>query len=144
MAVLINWSDDFSVDIQELDEQHKQLVNLINSLYTGLASKHTAQAIEQVLDQLINYTTLHFAVEECLMRVFGYTGYDAHKCIHDRLIEQVTEYQRLYKNGDQTVGMNLLYFLKDWLMTHISEEDKQYTQPLTRNGMKRKWLRNFW
>jgi hemerythrin len=144
MATLITWSDDFSVEIQEIDEQHKCLVQLINKLYTGLAAKDTSEAIEQVLDELVSYTRVHFAVEECLMRLFDYPGYDEHKKIHDKIVTRVADFQRLYKAGDHKVGMELLYFLKDWLMTHINEVDKQYTPHLTKQGVKKTWIRKFW
>ncbi len=45
MATLISWSDEFSVGIQEIDEQHKCLVELINKLYTGLAAKDSTEAV---------------------------------------------------------------------------------------------------
>lgn len=144
MAVMIAWSERFSVDIQEIDEQHKCLVNLINRLYEALASKHGEAAIEQVFDELVRYTRVHFSVEECLMRLFDYEGYEEHKKIHDNIIERVLSLQTLFKAGDQKVGMELLYFLKDWLMDHIQRVDKLYSSHLTAHGVKQKWLRKFW
>jgi hemerythrin len=140
MATMIAWSDEFSVEIQEIDEQHKCLVELINKLYTGLAAKDTSEAIEHVLDELVSYTRVHFAVEECLMRLFDYPGYDEHKKMHDKIVERVGEFQRQYKAGNHKVGMDLLYFLKDWLMDHINKVDKQYTSHLTGHGVQKKWL----
>lgn len=143
MATMINWSDEFSVDIQEIDEQHKKLVGLINALYTALASKDQASKVEAILDELVEYTRTHFAVEECLLRLFDYPGYDEHKAIHDKIVERVVVFQSQYKAGDQTVGMELLYFLKDWLMNHIHKVDKKYSPHLTSRGVKKAWLRKF-
>jgi hemerythrin len=143
MPTMLTWSDEFSVDIQEIDEQHKRLVDLINRLYDALASKEQGSAVHAVLDELVDYTRIHFAVEECLLRLFEYPGYDEHKAIHDRIVAQVLEFQRLFRAGDQKVGMELLYFLKDWLMDHINKVDKQYSPHLTKNGVKKTWLRKF-
>jgi hemerythrin len=144
MATLISWSDEFSVGIQEIDEQHKCLVELINKLYTGLAAKDNTVAVEQVLDELVNYTRVHFAVEECLMRLFAYPDYDAHKQTHDNLVERVGQFQSQYKSGDHKVGMDLLLFLKEWLLHHISKVDKHYAPHLTKQGVKKDWIRKFW
>ena len=144
MAIMINWSDEFSVDIQEIDEQHKCLVELINKLYTGLAAKDSTEAIEQVLDELASYTGVHFAVEECLMRMFDYGEYESHKAVHDRIVERVAEFQHQFKSGNHKVGMELLYFLKDWLMDHINLVDKKYAPHLPKLGVKNTWMRKFW
>jgi hemerythrin len=144
MAVMIAWSDEFSVDIQEIDEQHKCLVGLINKLYEALARKDSADVIEQVFDELIRYTRVHFSVEECLMRLFDYEGYEEHKKIHDKIVDRVNILQAQFKAGDHGVGMELLYFLKDWLMDHIQRVDKKYAGHLMAHGVRQKWLRKFW
>jgi hemerythrin len=143
MAKMIDWTDEFSVDIQEIDEQHKKLVNLINALYAALASKNPSNKVEAILDELVDYTRTHFAVEECLLRLFEYDGYDEHKAIHDKIVERVQAFQAQFKGGDQKVGMELLYFLKDWLMDHIHKVDKKYAPHLTSRGVKKTWLRKF-
>ncbi|MGE0080875.1 MAG: bacteriohemerythrin [Thiohalomonadaceae bacterium] len=143
MPVMIAWSDAFSVDIQEIDEQHKCLVDLINKLYEVLAG-HGDEAIGGILDELVRYTRVHFSVEECLMRLFAYEGYEEHKKIHDALVKRVLELQAQYRAGEQKVGMELLYFLKDWLMDHIQRVDKHYSRHLVAHGVKQKWLRKFW
>ncbi|MGE0080876.1 MAG: bacteriohemerythrin [Thiohalomonadaceae bacterium] len=143
MPTMITWSDEFSVDIQEIDEQHKKLVGLINALYVALASKDQVTKVETVLDELVDYTRTHFAVEECLLRLFEYEGYEEHKAIHDKIVERVLRFQAQFKAGEQKVGMELLYFLKDWLMDHINKVDKRYAPHLTSRGVKKTWLRKF-
>ena len=141
---MLAWSDDYSVEIEEIDEQHKQLVALINKLYDALARKQQRDEISTVLDELVDYTKVHFAVEECLMRIFHYPEYDAHKAIHDDIVGKVITFQSQYHAGNDKVGMELLMFLKDWLMDHINKVDKAYVPHLTKHGVKRKWLKKFW
>ncbi|HEY9148290.1 MAG TPA: bacteriohemerythrin, partial [Gammaproteobacteria bacterium] len=112
---MVAWDDAYSVDIQEIDEQHKCLIDIMNELYTAMANKSNRDLIGDVLDKLVDYTKVHFAVEETLMRIFHYEGYDEHKAIHDRIVARVLEFQGQFRAGNDKVGMELLMFLKDWL-----------------------------
>lgn len=141
---MLAWSDDYSVAIQEIDEQHKQLVALINNLYTAMAGKRDREQIGRIINELVDYTRIHFAVEECLMRMFHYQGYDAHKDMHDGIVKRVKGFQERYHGGDDMVGMELLLFLKDWLLTHIQKVDRLYSDHLLKHGVKKSWLRRFW
>jgi hemerythrin len=144
MAEMIAWRDEFSVDIQEIDEQHKCLVSLINKLYEALARKDNQATIVEVFEELVRYTRVHFSVEECLMRLFAYEGYEQHKKIHDKIADRVELLHAQFKVGDQSVGMELLYFLKDWLTDHIQRVDKSFAGHLTTHGVKQKGLRKVW
>lgn len=144
MAVMIAWSDAFSVDIQEIDEQHKRLVDLINRLYEALADNHRQDVIGEIFDELVHYTRVHFSVEECLMRLFDYEGYEEHKRIHDAIVRRVLDLQARYRAGEPKVGLELLFLLKDWLTDHIQRVDKLYADHLAAHGVKSKWLRKFW
>lgn len=141
---MVAWSDDYSVGIQEIDEQHKRLLALINELYTALAQKQNRDKMSQVLGELVDYTKVHFAVEESLMRLFDYKDYAAHKTIHDDIVSKVLGFQSRFNAGDDKVGMELLMFLKDWLINHIQKVDTQYSSHLTKQGVKKSWLQKFW
>lgn len=141
---MVLWDDAYSVDIQEIDEQHKCLIDIMNELYTAIANKSNRDLIGDVLDKLVDYTKVHFAVEETLMRIFHYEGYDEHKAIHDKIVERVLEFQGKFRAGDDKVGMELLMFLKDWLFDHINKVDKEYVKTFHNAGVKKTWLRKFW
>lgn len=141
---MIAWDDAYSVDIQEIDEQHKCLIEIMNELYTAMASKSNRDLIGDVLDKLVDYTKVHFAVEETLMRIFHYEEYEEHKAIHDKIVLRVLEFQGKFRAGDDKVGMELLMFLKDWLFDHINKVDKRYTKAFHKAGVKKTWLKKFW
>ncbi len=141
---LISWEDNLSVGIEEIDEQHKVLVNLLNELHRGICEKQGTEATMEVLDRLVEYTRVHFALEECLMRILSYPDYEPHKEHHELLLEQVNELVGKVKSG-QHVSFELLNFLKNWLAKHIMEEDKEYAPFLLARGVaasykKRSWL----
>ena len=141
---IVNWNDAYSVDIQEIDEQHKRLIDIMNELYAALASTSSRSHIGAILDKLMEYTKVHFAVEETLMRIFDYEGYHEHKAIHDHIVTRVVDFQRKFREGDDKVGMELLMFLKEWLFHHINDQDKKYVSTLHKAGVKKTWLRKFW
>lgn len=141
---MITWDDAYSVDIQEIDEQHKRLIDLMNELYIAMANKSNRDMVGGVLDKLVEYTKIHFAVEETMMRVFHYEGYDEHKAIHDKIVYRVLEFQGKFRAGNDNVGMDLLMFLKDWLFDHINKIDKKYVKTFHQGGVKKTWLKKFW
>ncbi len=144
MGRLIEWTDELSVGIQEIDEQHKILVNLINELYGAMIKGGAKETNGAILRRLVDYTKTHFTVEESLMRIMGYSDYDAHKKRHDDFVAQLKELQQKFDQGQVHISMELLNFLKDWLSNHIMKTDKQYGPYFLKKGAKSTWWRKFW
>ena len=154
---LFHWSDDFSVGIQEIDEQHKELVDLLNQLHVAIHEHHGSETSRKILDELADYTRTHFAVEESLMRVSNYPEFAAHKQNHEELIGQVIALQEKLDTGKATITFELLHFLKVWLTRHINEADKRFgayfitmgaspnwSQHVEESMTKKKWWWKFW
>jgi len=149
VANFIEWSDELSVGIEEIDEQHKILVNLVNEMHQALHERRGAEITNDILRQLKHYTMIHFAVEESLMRVFHYPGYEIHKSHHQKLIEQINELQRKVEKGSHSISFELMHFLRTWLSKHIMEEDKAYRDCFLAGGVqptmaKRSWVQRLW
>ena len=140
---LITWSDELSVGIQEIDEQHKILVDLLNNLYRAIHEHHGNEATITTLNDLIEYTRIHFAVEESLMRVLDYPDYEEHKRHHEQLISQIHGLSEKVASGKH-VGFELLHFLKNWLTRHILEEDMEYVPHMLKKGIKARYDKRSW
>lgn len=146
---LIEWSDKLSVGIQEIDEQHKVLVDLLNQLHQAILHHHGAEATAQIMDKLCEYTNIHFTVEESILRILDYPDYEEHKEHHEQLLAQVQELRKKMDSEDHSISFELLHFLKKWLTIHILEEDNAYIEHLMKCGAKAKyskqsWLTKFW
>lgn len=141
---IIEWREEYSVGIQEIDEEHKQLVNLINQLNEAIVLGSKPEKVESVFSQLIDYTRIHFAVEEALMRIVHYKGYDAHKEIHDDITKQVIAFKEKFYSGRYQTASELMNFLINWLFNHINQVDKMYVETFVNAGLQRKWYRKFW
>ena len=143
--LFVEWSDALSVGIQEIDEQHKVLINLINRLFDEtVVNQSSAGVVEEVLRELVEYTVVHFAVEESLFRIFDYPEIDTHMKRHADLKEQVLELQKKIKQGETIVNSDLLMFLRKWLTNHILQEDKLYAPFLIKQGVKSSWAKKSW
>lgn len=131
---LFTWTDEYSVGIQEIDEQHKTLVGLLNQLHGAILHKKGSVASREILDRLAEYTITHFLLEESLLRVAGYPGFAVHKQQHEDLIQEVQGLQRKLDQDKVTITFELLHFLKSWLTHHIIESDKRYSAYLEKQG----------
>jgi hemerythrin len=60
----IEWQDDYTVGVKELDDQHRNLLNTINTLIKEQEDKYEAAIFSPALSSLIHYAYTHFATEE--------------------------------------------------------------------------------
>ncbi|MCB1918799.1 MAG: hemerythrin family protein [Candidatus Competibacteraceae bacterium] len=149
MSKFVEWSDELSVGIEEIDAQHKVLVDLLNEIHEAIQQGRTVQTTKGIIDRLGEYTRVHFAVEESLMRILHYPDYERHKEEHDKLIAQLADVHAKWEKGKGAVGIELTHFLKNWLAEHIMEGDKRYTAHFLAQGIrpelsKGSWAKRFW
>ncbi len=149
MKNFIIWTDDLSVGIEEIDEQHKVLVGLINRMHDAIHQRHGSDVVEGILTELAEYTRIHFAVEESLMRILNFPGYEEHHDLHEELIRQIGDLQKKIATGKHAIGFELMHFLKVWLSRHIMEEDMQYGGFFLAAGANpklgnRSWVKRLW
>ncbi len=126
MPELITWDDTLSVGIEEIDEQHKVLIGLLNELHAGVIAGNSATLCREVLDRLGEYTRIHFTTEESLLRILHYPQYERHKQEHERLLGELERLQGELDAGE-LISLELLDFLRGWLAGHIREVDSKYT-----------------
>lgn len=145
MGTFIPWTDQIRIGIQEIDEQHKQLVELINRLYDAMTQgADRQQAANEILQELMQYTIVHFAVEESLFRIFDYPDYETHRERHQQLRDQVIDINKRVQAGERLITPELLFFLRKWITSHIMVEDKAYGPFLLAKGIEKNWRRTSW
>jgi hemerythrin len=135
MALII-WSEDLSVGIKEIDEQHKKLVQMLNELHDAMSAGKSTLVMGDLLAKLIAYTQTHFQKEESYMSKYAYADLPAHKTEHTALTQKALDVQKRYKEGTAMVSIEVLSFLKNWLTTHIQGTDKKYAPFLNSKGLK--------
>ena len=128
-----DWTEEYSVNIDFVDTQHKRLFEYINELHSSMESGSSAEVLGGILNGLVEYAVMHFGAEEKAFVKYKYPGYESHKQEHDQLLGQVGDYVERFNKGDQ-VTVELLGFLIEWLDKHIKGTDKKYTQFSSRCG----------
>lgn len=129
------WERTYALDIAEIDNQHKQLIDYINELTMGFTYKKSYM-IEDVLNKLINYTKSHFSFEERLMEEANYPGLDSHKEIHQSFIKRIETYKERFEKGEN-IAKQLKGDLQIWLIHHIQETDAEYKDDIQKLLLKK-------
>ncbi|WP_272701336.1 bacteriohemerythrin [Desulfovibrio sp. Fe33] len=127
---LIVWDDSIATGIDLIDDQHKELVKLINRLNSAMLQGKGKAMIGETLEELRRYTSFHFNQEETLFEKYGYSETEEHKSVHGKLLGQVSEFIDKFDSGQTGMSRDLFYFLKDWLVNHIQGVDKRYVPHL--------------
>jgi hemerythrin len=130
---LFAWDQKYSVHNTQIDGQHQELFRLANELHEAMTRGLGRDRIGQTLTRLISYTRSHFESEEGLMRSTKYPDYTAHKKEHDDLTKQVLQLKAEFDAGEQTVTMETMQFLRNWLDKHIRISDSKIAAHVSRN-----------
>ena len=119
------WADDLVIDNGAIDQDHRQLVDLVNELHTATNLGRGQEIVSKILDALIGYTADHFQREENLMVASKFPNLANHKLGHDQFMEDICSLQNKFTAGSLTVASQLSTVLRDWLSIHIRRDDKE-------------------
>jgi hemerythrin-like metal-binding protein len=132
----VTWTSEMSVGVTTLDDDHKVLIGIINQLHFGIMAGHDRAVLSSVLDQLVDYTKFHFLQEETLFAKANYLGAPAHKLEHDGFIDRIENLRtRSAKAPVAMIDLELMGFLRTWLVTHIMVSDMKYGPRLNAVGI---------
>jgi hemerythrin len=133
---LMKWSDLLSVNVIEIDEQHKKLVAFINELSDHMKFGKGDKVISKILSGLVDYTKYHFSTEERLMSQYAYAELKVHKTEHDEFVKKIFHLYKEYNENKAFVTPQVMRFLREWLFNHITEVDKRLGDYLASKGIK--------
>jgi len=133
---LFEWQDSYSVGINNFDEQHKKLIDMLNNLHGAMIQNKGKSVIEEILQGLSDYTVSHFKAEEMQFDQHAYPEKEQHKNEHANFVKEVTEFKTKHEKGSSMLSIEILNFLKDWLVNHINGSDKSYGPFLNSRGVK--------
>lgn len=131
---IVQWDDIFSVYVEEIDNEHKNLISILNTLFKAIHKNEAHDKLNEILGSLIDYTVKHFETEEQYMRSIKYPNFEEHKKEHEKLTTKVLSYQKDFDAGVETISFELLDFLRKWLTNHILHSDKKYYRYMAAKG----------
>ena len=122
----MEWTNDLSVGVQQIDDQHKELIKRANAFLTSMTNNASNAEVLSILDFLGAYVKTHFQDEENLQRRYGYPEFAEHKKIHDDFMVTVGKIRGdIAEFGFTPVTSSLVSStLTNWLMLHIGRKDK--------------------
>lgn len=131
----IVWDESFDVGVKIINAQHKKLFALISKLYVAVnKTEGEAEPLENIILELAAYVDFHFRAEEKYMNEFDCVDknhFDQHKFYEGK----INEFNYKYQRGEEGVGEEILYFLKDWIANHVKIKDKEYTGCFHEHGL---------
>lgn len=134
MSDKISWDDKYSVGITTIDKHHQKLFAIIDDIEKLLqedADKFLGKistALNNTLNELMDYTDYHFSLEESMMAKIKYNKLKEHVILHHEFIKNISEFKSQVEIvGPSEMCVKLLDVLKQWLLTHILFVDQDYT-----------------
>ena len=122
----IVWSDDFLIGIEELDYEHRGLIEDINKLHQELLEDVEVDQIEDTLGSIHARMQAHFALEERVMLSHEYSHYLEHKAEHERLLDEYTELMTKFESNPNLSDREAIQgVLCQWIVSHILTSDKK-------------------
>lgn len=132
MRDYIAWQDEFSVGVTVIDEQHKMLLQVINTFLASLEDNDDRFAIGRSLDEMIKYTEYHFYTEQLLLE--KHPDFLAHLNQHWQLVKKAKKIQDDFEHHLE-LKADIFDFLLSWLKNHILGTDKVYFSYLLNNHL---------
>lgn len=132
---LCRFTQNFDVRVKQYNDDHTRIFDYINEIHEHVKNGSETTTILPVVKSLLTFTTEHFAREEETFISTGYPSYNEHKSIHDKLLAEVAEVVRKLEIGEYVDLIEVMVFLKKWLIDHIYGVDKKYGPWMNEHGI---------
>lgn len=127
---LIEWKDEFKLGIAEVDHEHEEMIELINTAHAQMQSNASAEAVSDFLGEIYAKISAHFALEEKMMRDSGYDEFAQHKEEHEQLLDEIRDLMDAYEDGELLDNEALAMKLHAWFTQHFRTRDARLHQKL--------------
>jgi hemerythrin len=125
MTKIFTWYDKFSVNNEEIDNQHKVLFDIFNRLYESCVENQFYLGVELLVSELEYYAKYHFTSEEKYMRDTGYKNIERHIEEHKLFTDKISMLKSAGHINDYEHSKELVIYLWEWILKHIMVEDKK-------------------
>jgi hemerythrin-like metal-binding protein len=133
----INWSARYSVGVEKLDEQHKQIIAMLNRLVTSPEARDAnSEAMSEILTTMTRYSLEHFKTEEGLLKEHGYPDLEEHRQEHAAYRRKAIDFSTATSLGVESVPQILVSYLLEWWTNHILKEDMKYKSFFAEKGVR--------
>jgi hemerythrin len=127
---LLHWEKRYSVGIEAVDHEHRELVDLVNRLHEQAKAQGSKVAVLGFFGDLYKAISAHFALEERFMREQGYDQLSQHKGDHERLLDEIRDIMEDYEVSDLFNERLLAQRLDAWFSRHFETHDARLHRAL--------------
>ncbi len=132
----MEWNEDLSVGVKEIDNQHQEFIRILNRSYVLVEKAKDQNELEAILTLLRGYAVNHFSTEEKYFDLFQYEFADEHKAEHGKMLQKITDFKVRFKQGEYDLIFDLIGFLENWLADHVEMHDKKYMKCFSEHGLR--------
>jgi hemerythrin-like metal-binding protein len=122
----IYWSKEFEIGNEIIDNDHKHLFTIYNSLANSISENKGNAHFAEILSAMTDYSLIHFSKEEEYMKLIGYPGINVHKGYHKKYIHKVAMFNSNFLSNNPPSPNEVVTFLKEWWTDHILLKDSHY------------------
>ena len=120
---LIEWKDEFSVGVPDVDHEHQELIGLINDLHAAMSSGDSDVTVMDFLGEIYAHVSAHFALEEKIMREQKYDQYAEHKADHEDLLDELRDIMDDYEENAYFSDNAFAESVEKWFTDHFKNRD---------------------
>lgn len=131
---LIEWKDEFSIGIASVDQEHRELINLINDLHGKMSRGTDQDQVVSALGEIFAQISAHFALEEKIMRDTEYDGYPSHKSDHEALLDELRDIMDRVEDDGTFDEKRLSRELDVWFTEHFRTQDARFHRHVHASG----------
>lgn len=133
--MVFEWKKEYSVNVKEIDDQHKRFIGLLDRLYKSILNNTVQAELAVILKELLEYAHLHFDTEEKYFDKFHYENAVEHKTEHRRLLGEIEDFAKRHASREVDISFELIDFLEDWLVCHLAMQDHKYVKCFNEHGL---------
>jgi hemerythrin len=128
----LQWQTAYMVGVKEVDQQHKQLFEMINSLQDAYESNQQKADIQKILEKMGDYLSTHFTCEEQYLK--DHPRFEEHRKEHWKFVNQTMKFTHEYDSNDAVFEYSVIDFLKRWLLNHVLNTDIVFFRDLKKSA----------
>ncbi len=121
--VLLQWKDEYATGIDEVDEEHRDLIDVINRLHELLLADDARMTVPAFFSRLLEGVSAHFALEERIMGESRYADLAAHREDHERLLGEIRDVREAFGHAEEVDSVDLAMRLEPWFRHHFATHD---------------------